>query len=244
MRCKAPVEGRMGRNDRSSGLSLTKLSKSARIKMILLEDSNSLISTLLQERVGQEKPSNVDQLFVDFDGVAYHLSSPEKGKRSVIVLSMCMRQSCWTELVSYGAMECLRREYGQHLQADVEGNTLRSDGTVFGWDVSLKFDMGPEDVGSMDAGGQQEFIKKVAMIKRYAYLIMKKRAALTWLQMCWYRYALGAPFERAFTLQKQLEAAGPKSSEDGAGKPSEHLMAVHYRYVYIHTATALKCYVD
>ncbi|CAD6572617.1 MAG: hypothetical protein CYPHOPRED_004899 [Cyphobasidiales sp. Tagirdzhanova-0007] len=105
-------------------------------------------------------------------------------------------------------MECLRREYGQHLQADVEGNTLRSDGTVFGWDVSLKFDMGPEDVGSMDAGGQQEFIKKVAMIKRYA---------------------LGAPFERAFTLQKQLEAAGPKSSEDGAGKPSEHLMAVHYR---------------
>ena len=201
--------------------------------MILLEDSNSLITTLLQERAGQEKPSSVDQLFVDFDGVAYHLSSPEKGKRSVTILSMCMRPACWGELVSYGAIDCLRREYGEYLQTDVEGNTLRSDGTVFGWDVSLKFDMGPEGIGSMDAEAQKGIIKKIAMIKRCwprSYNPARKVKCPDIVCLKTHRrYALGAPFERAFTLQKQLEASGPKASEDGSGKPSEHLMAVHYR---------------
>ena len=132
--------------------------------MILLEDSSSTITSLLTERVG--KPSNVDQLFTDFDGVSYHLSSPEKGNRGNIVLSMCMRQQCWKELVSYGAMDILKREYGDFVQPQPEGNTLRSDGTFFQWDVSLRFDIGPDGAGALPEEQQKEFIKKVALIKR------------------------------------------------------------------------------
>lgn len=134
--------------------------------MILLEDTNTLIQTLLVERMGQEKPSNIDQLFVDFDGVAYHLSSPEKGNRSVTVLSMSMRQQCWKELVSYGALDILAREYGEYLQSQVEGNTLRSDGTSFSWDVSLKFDVGPAGLGALPEEEQRAFIVKLASVKR------------------------------------------------------------------------------
>lgn len=44
------------------------------------------------------------------------------------------------------------------------------------------------------------------------------------------RNAMAAPFERAFTLQKQLEQAGESArNDDGTTRPSEHLMAVHYR---------------
>ena len=44
---------------------------------------------------------------------------------------------------------------------------------------------------------------------------------------------MAAPFERAFDLQKKLEQEGgaPNKNEDGTAKPSEHLMAVHYRCV-------------
>jgi actin related protein 2/3 complex subunit 2 len=134
--------------------------------MILLEDTNTLIQTLLLERIGQEKATNVDQLFVDFDGVAYHLSTPEEGNRSVVLLSMCMRPQCWKELVSYGALDNLRKEYGEYLQPQSEGNTLRSDGTSYSWDVSLKFDMGPEGLGSQSVDEQRDFVRRAAMLKR------------------------------------------------------------------------------
>ena len=132
--------------------------------MILLEDTNTLIQTLLLERLA--KPSSLDQLFTDFDGVAYRLSTPEKGNRGIIVLSMSMRQTCWDELVTYGALDSLRREYGEYLLNEVEGNTLRSDGSTFAWDVSLKFDIGPDGLGGQPEDQARETIRKLSMIKR------------------------------------------------------------------------------
>jgi len=175
--------------------------------MILLEDTSTLILSLLTDRLS--KPSNVDQLFTDFDGVSYHLSAPEKGNRSIVVLSMCMRSACWKELLEYGTLETLRREYGDYLQSEAEGPTYRSDGSQFNWDVTLKFDIGPDGIGKLPEEEAKEAVRKLSMLKRNA---------------------MAAPFERAFTLQKELEAAGapPQNSEEG-GKPSEHLMAVHYR---------------
>ena len=132
--------------------------------MILLEDTNTLIQTLLLERLA--KPSSLDQLFTDFDGVAYRLSTPEKANRGIIILSMSMRQTCWDELVAYGALDALRREYGEYLLSEVEGNTLRSDGSVFAWDVTLKFDIGPDGLGGQPEDQARETIRKLSMIKR------------------------------------------------------------------------------
>lgn len=134
--------------------------------MILLEDSNVLIQQLLTERLREPNPRGLDQLFVDFDSVSYHLSAPDKSNRNMLILSMNMRRQCWDELVSYGALDLLRREYGDWLQEQVEGNTLRSDGSTYSWDVTLMFDMGTHGIGGLSEEDAAEAIKKLSLIKR------------------------------------------------------------------------------
>jgi actin related protein 2/3 complex subunit 2 len=63
--------------------------------MIQLEVENVIIRELLQEKF--IKPSSVDQQFVDFDGVRYHLHTPER--KTELLLSMDIR--CWPDLVLY-----------------------------------------------------------------------------------------------------------------------------------------------
>jgi hypothetical protein len=134
--------------------------------MILLEDSNVIIHTLLTERLREQNPKGLDQLFVDFDSVSYHLSAPDKSNRNMLVLSMAMRRVCWDELVSHGALDTLRREYGEWLQEQVEGNTMRSDGSTYSWDVTLMFDMGPNGIGGLPEEEAVETIRKLSLIKR------------------------------------------------------------------------------
>jgi actin related protein 2/3 complex subunit 2 len=54
--------------------------------------------------------------FVDFDGVRFHLSTLER--KTALLLSMHIR--CWDELIRYGAMDVIRREYGSLVQAQPE----------------------------------------------------------------------------------------------------------------------------
>lgn len=65
--------------------------------------------------------------FVDYDGVRFHLSTPES--KTVLLLSMNIR--CWDELVRYGAVDVLKREYGSLLSAQVEPD----------YNVSLEVDL-------------------------------------------------------------------------------------------------------
>ena len=62
------------------------------------------------------RPSSLDVQFVDYDGVRFRLSTPQT--RTTLVLSMHIR--CWDELVRYGALDVLRREYGALLAATPE----------------------------------------------------------------------------------------------------------------------------
>ena len=82
------------------------------------------------------RPSSLDVQFVDFDGVRFHLSTPER--KTVLLLSMNIR--CWDELVKYGAMEVLQREYGPLLVGQVESD----------YNVSLQIDLEqvPTDSGA------------------------------------------------------------------------------------------------
>lgn len=56
---------------------------------------------------------SIDQVISDFDGVTFHLSTPES--KSKILISINVR--CFKELVQYGAQEVLEREYGPYIVA-------------------------------------------------------------------------------------------------------------------------------
>lgn len=59
----------------------------------------------------------IDQTVSDFDGVLFHISTPET--KSKIVLSIHIR--CWKDLVQYGAEQVLQREYGDYVIAPEPG---------------------------------------------------------------------------------------------------------------------------
>jgi len=117
--------------------------------MILLESHNYIIQTTVTEKIN--KPSSLDVQFVDFDGVRFHLSTPER--KTQLLLSMHIR--CWDELVKYGAVDVLKREYGSLLAAHPEPE----------YNVSLEIDVDqiPADPEARDA-----FIMSVALFKRNA----------------------------------------------------------------------------
>ncbi|TFK29758.1 arp2/3 complex 34 kDa subunit [Coprinopsis marcescibilis] len=117
--------------------------------MILLEPQNVIIQTTLADKLN--KPSSLDVQFVDYDGVRFHLSTPEK--KTQLLLSMHIR--CWDELVQYGALEILGREYGSLLSSEAEPE----------YNVSLVIDL--EQVPA-DSQAREEFIKSVALFKRHA----------------------------------------------------------------------------
>ncbi|KAF9243568.1 Arp2/3 complex, 34 kd subunit p34-Arc-domain-containing protein [Melanogaster broomeanus] len=117
--------------------------------MILLESQNVIIQTTLTDKA--VKPSSLDVLFVDFDGVRFHLSTPEK--KTVVQLSMNIR--CWDEIVSYGALDVLRREYGSLIKAQTEPE----------YNISLDIDL--EQLPA-DEANREALIKSIALLKRNA----------------------------------------------------------------------------
>ena len=56
-------------------------------------------------------PISIDQVVSDFDGVTFHLSTPEAKTKILISLSV----KCYRELLQYGAQQVLEREYGQYI---------------------------------------------------------------------------------------------------------------------------------
>jgi len=112
-----------------------------------------------------------------------------------------MNIRCWDELVQFGALDILKREYGSLLSSQVEPD----------YNVSLEIDLeqAPTDTGaclhdrpdivSPQSESRDAFITSLALLKRNA---------------------LAAPFESAFETQKQLESTG-----NGQGD----LMQIHYR---------------
>lgn len=153
--------------------------------MLMLEEANRLISDILTQKF--IKPSSLDQAFVDFDSVRFHLSTPNK--KTQLLLSMEI--PCWSELVQYGAGEVIQREYGNYITQ-----------TEQDYAISLLI-----DIESVPPLGEErdELINKFALLKRNA---------------------LAAPFERAFAIQKHLEANPPPPD---AVPVKQELMAVHYR---------------
>lgn len=62
-------------------------------------------------------PVHIDQTVSDFDGVIFHISTPES--KTKIQISIQIR--CFSDLVRYGAEQVLNREYGQYVVATEPG---------------------------------------------------------------------------------------------------------------------------
>ncbi|CRK41021.1 hypothetical protein BN1708_008421 [Verticillium longisporum] len=85
--------------------------------MLLLDYQNVLIQSVLTERFSGAPPAHIDQTVSDFDGVIYHISTPET--KTQILLSVHIR--CFKDLVQYGAEQVLQREYEQFVVAPEAG---------------------------------------------------------------------------------------------------------------------------
>ncbi|GAW10937.1 hypothetical protein EKO27_g6864 [Xylaria grammica] len=118
--------------------------------MLLLDYQNVLIQSVLTERFSGAPPAHIDQTVSDFDGVTFHISTPET--KTQILVSLQIR--CFKELVQYGAQEVLQREYGQYV---VPPET--------GYDFSILVDL--ENLPA-DKEERDELIKKISLLKRNA----------------------------------------------------------------------------
>ncbi|KKA27495.1 hypothetical protein TD95_001798 [Thielaviopsis punctulata] len=118
--------------------------------MLLLDYQNVLIQTVLTERFSGAAPVHIDQTVSDFDGVIFHISTPET--KTKILLSIQIR--CFKDLVKYGAEQVLLREYNSYVAA-----------TEPGYDFSVEIDLEnlPAEKEARDA-----LIMKFALLKRNA----------------------------------------------------------------------------
>ncbi|KAI9753645.1 MAG: ARP2/3 actin-organizing complex subunit Arc34 [Chaenotheca gracillima] len=118
--------------------------------MLLLDYQNVLIQSLLTERFSGAPPASVDQVVSDFDGVTFHLSTPETKSKILISISV----KCYPELVKYGAQQVLEREYGPYI---VEPEN--------GYDFSVLVDL---DNLPGDKEGRDDLVRRVSLLKRNA----------------------------------------------------------------------------
>ena len=118
--------------------------------MLLLDYQNVLIQSVLTERFSgfvklsissnaspnpdSPPPVNIDQTVSDFDGVTFHISTPESKTKIVVSIQM----KCYDELLRYGAQQVLEREYGPYVIAPENG---------YNFSVQTDLESLPEDKG-------------------------------------------------------------------------------------------------
>lgn len=94
----------------------------------------------------------------DFDGVTFHLSTPES--KTKILISIHVK--CFKELVQYGAQAVLEREYGPYIVSPEPG-----------YDFSVQIDL--ENLPAEEEA-REELIMKLALLKRNAMAAPFERA--------------------------------------------------------------------
>lgn len=83
---------------------------------------------------GRVPPVSIDQVVSDFDGVAFHLSTPEVKSKILISISI----KCYKELLQYGTQQILEREYGPYIVSPEAG---------YDFSVLIDLDDLPNDAG-------------------------------------------------------------------------------------------------
>ncbi|KAK4240675.1 Arp2/3 complex, 34 kd subunit p34-Arc-domain-containing protein [Achaetomium macrosporum] len=118
--------------------------------MLLLDYQNVLIQSVLTERFSGAPPVSIDQTVSDFDGVTFHISTPEA--KTKIMVSIQIR--CFQDLLRYGAEEVLNREYGPYVVPPEPG-----------FDFSIVVDL--ENLPA-EKEARDELVKNISLLKRNA----------------------------------------------------------------------------
>ncbi|EPE06711.1 ARP2/3 complex 34 kda subunit [Ophiostoma piceae UAMH 11346] len=116
--------------------------------MLLLDYQNVLIQNVLTERFSGAAPVSIDQTVSDFDGVLFHISTPET--KTKIQVSILLR--CFDDLVKYGAQDVLQREYGPYIVEPEPG---------FQFSIVVDLEQLPAE-----AEEREELVRKIALLKR------------------------------------------------------------------------------
>ncbi|ERS96081.1 hypothetical protein HMPREF1624_07617 [Sporothrix schenckii ATCC 58251] len=116
--------------------------------MLLLDFQNVLIQNVLTERFSGAPPVSIDQTVSDFDGVLFHISTPES--KTKIQISIQLR--CYDDLVNYGAEAVLQREYGDYIVAPEPG---------FQFSIVVDLERLPAEPEAREA-----LVTKIALLKR------------------------------------------------------------------------------
>ncbi|KAL6712100.1 Arp complex subunit [Coniothyrium glycines] len=118
--------------------------------MLLLDYQNVLIESILKDRFAGAAPTNIDQIVSDFDGVTFHISTPESKTKILVSL----RIKCFQELVQYGAESVLEREYGPFIVQPESG-----------YDFSVQVDLEHLPEGQAE---KDDLIRRISLLKRNA----------------------------------------------------------------------------
>ncbi|KAL2282864.1 hypothetical protein FJTKL_10250 [Diaporthe vaccinii] len=118
--------------------------------MLLLDYQNVLIQSVLTERFSGAAPVNIDQTVSDFDGVIFHISTPEAKTK----IQVSIQIKCWRDLIKYGAEQVLNREYGEYVVPPEPG-----------YDFSVTVDL--ENLPA-EKEARDELVKKISLLKRNA----------------------------------------------------------------------------
>ncbi|CAK7273135.1 Arp complex subunit [Sporothrix epigloea] len=116
--------------------------------MLLLDFQNVLIQNVLTERFSGAAPVSIDQTVSDFDGVLFHISTPET--KTKIQISILLR--CYDDLIKYGAESVLQREYGDYIVAPEAG---------FNFSIVVDLEQLPAEPEAREA-----LVTKIALLKR------------------------------------------------------------------------------
>ena len=119
--------------------------------MLLISYENTLLQSILTERLlanPPPPPTSIDQVAADFDGVTFHISTPQS--KSQILVSLQVK--CYKELVAYGAEQILQREYGSYVTSPEAG-----------YDFSIQIDMDNLPPSQQE---REELVRRVSLLKR------------------------------------------------------------------------------
>lgn len=72
-----------------------------------LTSHHILLELIVEQWIYRKTTSSIDQVFSDFDGVMYHVSTPETKTKMLISIKI----RCYENLVKYGALSVLERYY-------------------------------------------------------------------------------------------------------------------------------------
>lgn len=78
--------------------------------MILLEHNNRIIFETIKQRLENPKRDVLDITIADFDGVQYHISTPDPEARNIVLISI--QWSAYAELAKHGAKQDMDKIYG------------------------------------------------------------------------------------------------------------------------------------